>query len=654
MTMAAVLLLSQLSTSELRRADRIAGDILNDVLLVKAGAEDPRIAKLRDMYVKALRKVMESKLKRFESVGFRGTVADMMAFADVEFGPDFTKKMAPAVMENLWSAFQLGQRMKVVPDNIATLWDKPRKEAVDWLVEHDRFWLGRVFPEHLSDDFRNTIVAGMEEGLGRKDIGARLREMVLGKPGMPAKQEYYNRIAAASVNRARNWGGMFSLNAAGFTEYEIHAVMDERTSAICREMDEKVFRVRDAMDLINRTLAAEPADIETLAPWPRYDVERNDHFLMIGGEKEYLSGKSSSWLAGQGLSLPPYHGNCLRKGTRVFTEQGPLPIEQIEVDAKVLTGRGRFRRVYATPTAATAEFYRIRTEAGRELVVTGEHPVWTKRGWVSARDIRPGDVVRAIGDGVRCAICGHLAPSSLQKHIRRDHGLLAAEYSEQYDAPVVCKQLSVIKSCAARRQMLGWAAGATPEERKQRTAKANEAARNNPEHGRWLRGRKPWNYGLTKDDGSLVAASSERMIENNPMADPEIRARAARSRKGKLAGRRNPMYGRRSPFSKTVKYIYKGIRMRSPWEIKAAEFMGSIGIGWDYEPVRFVLGDRTYAPDFRLETGQYVEVKGWFHKRHRETVRRFREMHPHLELIVIQRLEDLECLTELKPSSASR
>jgi SPP1 gp7 family putative phage head morphogenesis protein len=197
-----------------------------------------------------------------------------------------------------------------VPEKIQTLWDRPRQEALDWLVEHDRFWIGKVFPEHLSDEFRGVIADGLNRGLGRQDIGRRLRDVVMGRPGVPAKQEFYRRIAATSVNRARNWGAVFSLEEAGFTEYEIRAVMDERTSAICRFMNGKVFRVRDAMDTVQRALSGPPSAIERIAPWPRYDAKRGDHYLTAGGSRHYLSGKSSRWLSDRGLSLPPYHGNC--------------------------------------------------------------------------------------------------------------------------------------------------------------------------------------------------------------------------------------------------------------------------------------------------------------------------------------------------------
>jgi len=214
-----------------------------------------------------------------------------------------------ATRRYLERAFKVGQAVRGVPGNIQMVFDTPRQEAVDWLVKHDRFWLGKVFPEHVSDAFKETIIQGLDEGLGRKAIGKRLRDLMVGTPGAPGKLELYNRVAA-SVSRANNWGGMFSMEAAGVDEYVFRAVMDERTSRICRSMNGRTFSVPRVMETVRKALDGPPSAIEEIAPWPSYDTKRDDFFIETGGRRSYLGGKSNDWIADHGVALPPLHGSC--------------------------------------------------------------------------------------------------------------------------------------------------------------------------------------------------------------------------------------------------------------------------------------------------------------------------------------------------------
>jgi len=60
---------------------------------------------------------------------------------------------------------------------------------------------------------------------------------------------------------------------------------------------------------------------------------------------------------------------------------------------------------------------------------------------------------------------------------------------------------------------------------------------------------------------------------------------------------------------------YNGIKMRSGWEIKFAQYLDSKNIKWTYEPESFETPFGFYTPDFWIpEWNIFVEVKGWFRK----------------------------------------
>ncbi len=121
---------------------------------------------------------------------------------------------------------------------------------------------------------------------------------------------YYTRVAATSVSRANNWGGVFSLGDAGIETYTWRAVGDERTCARCMYLDGQTFSTGPAVELVQKALDSSPEDIEGLSPWPTEDTERNDFYIETRRGRQYIRGKNADWLQSQGIGLPPLHARC--------------------------------------------------------------------------------------------------------------------------------------------------------------------------------------------------------------------------------------------------------------------------------------------------------------------------------------------------------
>jgi len=103
----------------------------------------------------------------------------------------------------------------------------------------------------------------------------------------------YSKVLTANLtNRAINYSSLISMSQARIERYEVVAVLDNRTSEVCRNMNGRTFTVQQGMDTFTALANANsPEEFKNISPWMTVDQIRN-----------------TPDLADAGLALPPYHG----------------------------------------------------------------------------------------------------------------------------------------------------------------------------------------------------------------------------------------------------------------------------------------------------------------------------------------------------------
>lgn len=190
------------------------------------------------------------------------------------------------------------------------------------LADDGPYWIGNVYDRQLSRriaEVSNDAI--LNQGLGRVDAAKVMDEVLRqefalhgGKSiyaaEVPAQfagnLDQYNRILTSNVaSRVRNFGHLTAMNDAAVERFRFVAVMDERTSEVCQEMDGREFTVRTAMARLE--LIAESDDPEvfkTMAPWPR----NADQIKDIAGKGSFA--EQNARLEASNFTFPPLHGEC--------------------------------------------------------------------------------------------------------------------------------------------------------------------------------------------------------------------------------------------------------------------------------------------------------------------------------------------------------
>jgi len=85
---------------------------------------------------------------------------------------------------------------------------------------------------------------------------------------------------------------------------------------------------------------------------------------------------------------------CLAAGELVLTNRGYLAVEQVRSGDQVITHTGKSAEVEVLVDNSIKPIYEVRSVGGLCLQTTGNHPYLTPQGWVEARELRPGTVVK--------------------------------------------------------------------------------------------------------------------------------------------------------------------------------------------------------------------------------------------------------------------
>jgi hypothetical protein len=113
---------------------------------------------------------------------------------------------------------------------------------------------------------------------------------------------YWNIVANAAVSRSYHYGLIHSGVRAGYRFVEFSAVRDDKTSAICIDMDGKQWNANDLLTLVDRIAQAGVSELKRISPW----VKPSDS-----------EGKTETELFEMGVCIPPLHGRC--RSQLVFT-----------------------------------------------------------------------------------------------------------------------------------------------------------------------------------------------------------------------------------------------------------------------------------------------------------------------------------------------
>lgn len=179
-------------------------------------------------------------------------------------------------------------------------WKVTDRDAINFFRKHDQYFFGKQF-QNYSDEMRQIVeneLKGVIRAYDPKVLKALKQKMGDAFDDSRIK-DYYDLVVRNAVNKSRNFGRALNYERLGIAELEIVAILDKKTSRICREMNGRRIQTRVAADHVREVLKTPMDELTEKFGWP------NDN-----DAKRFAEMSTADIMKEIKVQLPPYHGRC--------------------------------------------------------------------------------------------------------------------------------------------------------------------------------------------------------------------------------------------------------------------------------------------------------------------------------------------------------
>ena len=203
--------------------------------------------KMRDEYDKATTSEVKRRIKAYYSNGFdrlsakkANLKAQIDRFYSEELYGELQLTLEDAYNESYYRAIYDG----AIAAGFFIEFDRVSQNTLKTLLEYP--WSGKNYSEKIwgrvqnfSEKLENVLTVGIIEGASNQEMARNLARV--------CDSEYKNaiRLIRTETNFVANEAAAKAYESQGVESYEYLAALDLRTSEICREMDGKVFALKD-------------------------------------------------------------------------------------------------------------------------------------------------------------------------------------------------------------------------------------------------------------------------------------------------------------------------------------------------------------------------------------------------------------------------
>ena len=241
----------------------------------------------------------EAGLLGADETPHHGELARIRQKAENYLGAGLAEAARIPVISAQSAAYRIGKRAVGIDFSFA----RADLNALDLLRDDMLFWIGKSYDRRFSGWMGDRVREYFSEGLSCVQLTERIAEQL--DVIAPNVKDYLALMADHNTTRIAEMGHVSGYEEAGVEYVEIVAVMDARTSPICRHLNGRIIPV-SAMSAQRDLLlsAAKSRSIEA--------AKKAQPMLSAAAGKglDILNETRTGKIIEEGIGLPPYHFRC--------------------------------------------------------------------------------------------------------------------------------------------------------------------------------------------------------------------------------------------------------------------------------------------------------------------------------------------------------
>ncbi len=165
----------------------------------------------------------------------------------------------------------------------------PDYRALDLIGRQNYFWLMEHYSTDVQHRFDGVLNQALAEGWRRSVLADTLQAHFADLKDL--SRSYFDGLADHTSHKLRELGRVAGYERAGITRVKVKAILDKRTSAICRALNGRIIEVAELSRQKEAILSAQSQEeLKQAQPWL---------------DASQVAGDLPS-----GYGLPPYHYRC--------------------------------------------------------------------------------------------------------------------------------------------------------------------------------------------------------------------------------------------------------------------------------------------------------------------------------------------------------